>query len=167
MGKIKLVYANCDFDTGESVAIIQTELGQFKGYAFLHEEDWDIRSQFSGCTYAQNRAVIAYFKEKIKIQKTKVKTLKDMITTLEQLIDYDKDCHEARMVRKQYYIEQNKLEKMQEDCKNLQEMNFMMMQERRKVIDSIQEKVETIREKNKAIKERNEMLAAEQEKAED
>lgn len=100
-----------DQESGISTVIIDTDLGVFTGKSTLHEEDRDIKSIFQGCKYAEMRAMIKYGKEKIKLLKIKVKTLEEIINGMEKLNDYDKNCHEARYLRKQYYIKKDILEK--------------------------------------------------------
>lgn len=54
------------YEEGVSCSIIQTDIGNFYGYAFVHPEDEEIASTFVGCEVAEYRATIIYFNEKIR-----------------------------------------------------------------------------------------------------
>lgn len=109
--KWKLKYSNFDEETGISKVIISTSLGDFEGQSYLHEEDRDIMSQFTGCRYAELRAVMKFARAKIRNQQIKVSTLKNLIENLEKINNYDKDAAAARFIRKTYFIEQERLDK--------------------------------------------------------
>ena len=115
----KLKHANFDEISGISTVTIQTELGEFTGKAVLHEEDRDLISNFIGCKYAELRAAAKYGKALIRIQKTKVNTLKNLINNLDLLKDYDVNTKEARFIRKTYYIELKKLNQWKKNLANL------------------------------------------------
>ena len=54
------------YEEGVSCSIIQTDIGNFYGYAFVHPEDKEVASTFVGCEVAEYRATIDYFQEKVR-----------------------------------------------------------------------------------------------------
>ena len=54
------------YEEGVSCSIIQTDIGNFYGYAFVHPEDKEVASTFVGCEVAEYRATIYYFQEKVR-----------------------------------------------------------------------------------------------------
>lgn len=137
---MKLIYSNYDKETGISTATISTPLGRFTATSKLHEEDKDIESNFTGCKYAEARAIAKYGKERIRIQKIKVKTLEDTIKTIENIKNYDKNSLEARMLRKQYFIAQSVLIDWIARVSSLEDKLYSEMQNRKTIIDAIQNK---------------------------
>ena len=53
-------------ESGESIAIIKTKYGDFAGYAKLHPEDFDIKSEFTGCAFAETRAIAKAHRAELK-----------------------------------------------------------------------------------------------------
>jgi len=139
--KWTLVSSNYDAETGISKVIINTELGTFEGTSKLHDEDKDIQSKYTGCRYAEMRAAAKYLKRKIKNQKIKVDTLKNLISNLERLADYDKDVLEARFVRKNYFLELSKYNAMKTMLVKLEETILQNMENYRKEYENFQNKI--------------------------
>lgn len=83
MGKIKLDESYYDEESGYSYVLLRTDLGYFLGEAFLSDEDKDIASRYAGCNYAERRAVIKYYRYKVKLIERKLKNLKYSISLLE------------------------------------------------------------------------------------
>jgi hypothetical protein len=54
------------YEEGVSCSIIQTDIGNYYGYAFVHPEDEEDASSYAGCEIAEYRATIYYFQEKIR-----------------------------------------------------------------------------------------------------
>ena len=143
--KWKILNADFNRETGISKVNILTDLGNFEGKSKLHEEDKDIISNFEGCRYAELRAVVKYIKAKIKNQKIKVNTIKNLIINMEKLYNYAENTPEARFVRKQFYIEQKNLQDLKEILKRLEEKVFNDMQGYR---ESYQHFIEKVNKKN-------------------
>jgi hypothetical protein len=137
---MKLISSNYDKETGISTATISTPLGNFTGITKLHEEDKDIESNFTGCKYAEARAIAKYAKAHIKNLKLQIKTLENTIKVLESLKDYNKNSVEARAVRKQYFILQANLVDWIARVDSLEEKLYSEMQNRKQIINAIKEK---------------------------
>ena len=139
--KWKIKEASFNEDTGISYVEIETELGNFSGKSYLHEEDKDIASHFEGCRYAELRALIKYIKAHIRKQQIKVDTINNIINNMEQLKDYDPDNHEARFIRKQYYLELAKCNKLKEILSTIEERLITDMKGYRKLHEEYMEKI--------------------------
>ena len=149
--RYKLLYSNFNKETGTSKVIIRTPLGDFEGHTKIHKEDQDIQSIFQGCRYAEIRAIIKYYKEKLKIQKNKIITLEQIIKGMEKLNNYNKNSLEARYLRKQYYIQKSIFKKYQKEIENSENDLLNVMQNYRKdyekFIEKISKEKESIEEK--------------------
>ena len=65
---------------GDACCIIKTNIGKFEGDAiFNYKEEKGKPSEWVGCSIAENRALIAYTKEKIRLKKAEIKGLKRFI----------------------------------------------------------------------------------------
>lgn len=76
-----LAEAKFDEETGNSYAIINTELGQFVGSANCSPEDVDYCSKFFGCGLAELRANIKYWRLKRTCAKAKYRAIEEAINT--------------------------------------------------------------------------------------
>lgn len=148
--KYKLKYSNFNKENGLSSIIISTNLGNFEGKCQLHEEDKDIQSEFFGCNIAEARAIIKYLKEKIKLLKSNIKTIKVIISNLENSKEYNKNSIEARTLRKQYFICNDKLKKEKENIENLKQKIYFSINNYRQSRNNFIKKIE----EKKSIKEK-------------
>lgn len=101
--KIRVMYANYNEKTGESIVTIATDLGQFTGHSKLAEEDKDIASRYAGCEFAERRAHIKYWKAQKFIYMQRLKALEDLEKNLKGRADYDPYCTECRKIRRAIY----------------------------------------------------------------
>lgn len=111
--KYDLIYDNYDKETGISTVIINTSLGEFDGYAFLHELDRDYGSRFVGCEYAELRAVNKFLKEENRIYAICIKyaqKLRAMVKDKEdkKLIKSEIDCLVEKMKTNKKQIKENR-----------------------------------------------------------
>ena len=139
--KWKIAEAFFDEQSGISHVEISTELGNFKGVSYLHEDDKDIASHFEGCRYAELRALTKYLKAKIRNQKIKVDTIKNLITNMEHLYNYAENTPEARFVRKQYFLELQRYNNLKEILNKIQERLLNDMKGYRKLHEEYMEKI--------------------------
>ena len=116
----KVIESTYDTDGFSYVEIKTPKDGWSCGCAQLHPDDKDIESEFFGCSLAESRAVKYYYMDKIREKKKEIKVLENLIKSLEQLKDYNKNCHEARFIRKTYYIKQKELKQLQTIVENIE-----------------------------------------------
>lgn len=65
---------------GDACCIIKTNIGKFEGDAiFNYKEEKGKPSEWVGCSIAENRALIAYTKEKVRLKKAEIKGLERFI----------------------------------------------------------------------------------------
>jgi hypothetical protein len=101
--KNKLLVADFNKETGESIVIISNKHGEFTGFAHMHPEDAPYISNLVGCRYAEARAHIACIQHQKNILNHKIKALQDFEKTIMYMKDYNKDSLEARQLRKRIY----------------------------------------------------------------
>lgn len=79
MKNVKKVITH-DAEFGNSLAVLYTSIGTFKGFSvFNHREEKGQPSKWVGCSIAENRALIAYTKEKVRLKRAEIKGLKRFI----------------------------------------------------------------------------------------
>lgn len=118
---VKIIYSEYDKETGISYVKIMTELGEFNGLAKLHPEDEPIASNYAGCRYAEQRAILQYLKAKKKILVSQVKALQNCENAIVSTKGYNEKSIEAKAFRKQKYLlikKKNNLEKSIESLHN-------------------------------------------------
>ena len=138
--KIQISTISSDFnpETGISKTVIMTDLGSFDGYAKLHPDDAKYVSNYAGCRYAEERAVIKYVKMKIKVINAQLEVLKNISNELRNK-KYYKENNGTKLLEKNIYI----LEDDKAYLKN--------------VVSSITERLKTeFIERDKLLKEREE-----------
>lgn len=139
--KYKLLEAVYDNAFGNSYVTIGTDLGEFNGFCKLHEEDKDIESNFFGCKIAEMRAICKYGKAKSQRLKIKIDTLKSIIEGMEKINNYEKNSVEARYIRKQYFILEERYNRWQVSIKNLEDGIYYTMKNYRKEKEKLIEKI--------------------------
>lgn len=79
---IELIKSNYDEQDGISYVKIKTNIGNFEGYAFLHDDDKENASKYFGCRIAESRATIDYLKKKIYILNLELDELNNIISDM-------------------------------------------------------------------------------------
>lgn len=134
--KIKLIESWYDENDGLSYAKINTDYGEFEGWAQLHEEDNEIASRYAGCQYAEQRAVLKYMKHRIKILAFQIKALINCQNQFEGKVACNRNSVESRTLRKQIFILQAEMKDWQSRYDSLQEKLLKDMSERKTIIDN-------------------------------
>lgn len=91
--KTKFIEADYDREAGIASVILENELGESTGYAFLNPEDKEYESELVGCTIAELRAKQAIYVLRInnlKQQKLGVIRLTNMLTQTREIAECDK-----------------------------------------------------------------------------
>ena len=135
--KIKLIDSWYNEEDGISYAKINTDYGEFEGYAQLHEEDKEIASRYAGCQYAETRAVLRYMKYRIKILAYQIKALINCQKQMEGRAAYNPQSVEGRALRKQIYVLQAELKDWQSKYNSLHEKLYFSMDNRQKIVEKM------------------------------
>lgn len=135
--KIKLIDSYYNAENGVSYAKINTDYGEFEGYAILHDEDKEIASRYAGCQYAETRAVLKYMKNRIKILAYQIKALINCQKQMERRASYNPNSVESRALRKQIYILQAERKDWQSKYNSLHEKLYFAMDNRQKVVEKM------------------------------
>lgn len=121
---------------GYSYVIISTPLGDFKGEAFLNKEDIQYESTYFGCTLAEERALVKYWKVQLTNAKIALRTLKNLEKVFVSLKDFNSKSREFCQLRKQIHIKEKEIEKllyeldiMKTELKNLPTARFKYIQD--------------------------------------
>lgn len=86
--KRKILKEHSNFATGSSVFSFQNKYGKFCGWAWCNPEDMEHYSQYAGTRYAEIRAMEQYALFRLKQEKIKLQTIKNLLKDIE----YDKKC---------------------------------------------------------------------------
>lgn len=132
--KIQLIDSWYNEEDGVSYAKINTDYGEFEGYAQLHDEDREIASRYAGCQYAETRAVLKYMKHRIKILAYQIKALINCQKQIEGRAAYNPQSVEGRALRKQIYILQAERKDWQSKYNSLHEKLYFAMDNRQKIV---------------------------------
>ena len=133
--KFKLIESHYYEKDGTSYAKINTDYGEFEGWAHLHEEDRDIASRYAGCQYAETRAVLKYMKHRIKILAWQIQALNNCQNQIKGRVAYNPNSVESRALRKQIFILQNEKKDWQSRYNSLQERLLNDMNNRKTIIE--------------------------------
>jgi hypothetical protein len=86
--KSKIIFEKSNEKSGISVVGIQNKYGKFFGYSSCSPDDMKNFSQFSGCRYAELRAYKEFAKFRLKQEKVKLETIKNLIKDINYSVDY-------------------------------------------------------------------------------
>lgn len=97
---MKFINSFADKITRLSEVIVEHKGKQFEGFADCHpEDDW---SEFTGCKFAELRAIRKALKYEYKIEKTKVDEIKKFISAVEQYKNFNNEDGSAKAMYRQY-----------------------------------------------------------------
>lgn len=145
--KYKLIDSSFNEKNGISYVKIKTKLGIFEGTAKRHPEDTDIQSNFFGCKLAELRAIKKFFLKNRKEIKNKQLFLENLINNLQLLKNYNHNSVEARFVRKQYFIFQKELQKIDKETLFLDIQIKTLSNNYRETLNNVYKKIEENRRK--------------------
>lgn len=145
--KYKLIDSSFNEKNGVSYVKIKTKLGIFEGIAKRHPKDMDIQSNFFGCKLAELRAIKKCFLKNKKEIKNKQLFLENLINNLQLLKNYNHNSVEARFVRKQYFILQKELQKIDKEILFLDIQIKTLSNNYRETLNNVYKKIEENRRK--------------------
>ena len=145
--KYKLIDSSFNKKNGVSHVKIKTKLGIFEGTAKRHQEDMDIQSSFFGCKLAELRAIKKCFLKNKKEIKNKQLFLENLISNLQLLKNYNHNSVETRFIRKQYFILQKELQKIDKEILFLDIQIKTLSNNYRETLDAVYKKIEENRRK--------------------
>lgn len=145
--KYKLIDSSFNEKNGVSYVKIKTKLGIFEGIAKRHPKDMDIQSNFFGCKLAELRAIKKYFLKNKKEIKNKQLFLENLISNLQLLKNYNHNSVETRFIRKQYFILQKELQKIDKEILFLDIQIKTLSNNYRETLDAVYKKIEENRRK--------------------
>lgn len=98
---IKLIESNYDRESGCSYVKIETELGNFEGYAWLNDdEDKDIESAYFGCELAESRALLMHYSRKRELLGHRLDALYRFRTDLKKNPQYNGESFEVEILNR-------------------------------------------------------------------
>lgn len=145
--KYKLIDSSFNEKNGISYVKIKTKLGIFEGTAKRHPKDIDIQSNFFGCKLAELRAIKKFFLKNKKEIKNKQLFLENLISNLQLLKNYNHNNTETRFIRKQYFILQKELQKIDKEILYLDIQIKTLSNNYRETLDTVYKKIEENRRK--------------------
>ena len=145
--KYKLIDSSFNEKNGVSYVKIKTKLGIFEGIAKRHPKDMDIQSNFFGCKLAELKAIKKCFLKNKKEIKNKQLFLENLISNLQLLKNYNHNSVETRFIRKQYFILQKELQKIDKEILFLDIQIKTLSNNYRETLDAVYKKIEENRRK--------------------
>lgn len=126
-------------ETGESIATIRTKYGDFVGYAKVHPEDSDIESEFTGCAFAETRAIAKAHKVELKEKRIKLKAYIDLEKEVKQMKGYNPHSVESRRLRRKIYELDKEIKEKADILKNLHSKIIEDSERKRKTLQHLEE----------------------------
>lgn len=87
--------------TGKSTSVIKYKKKKYYGYAWLHPEDTDKASKYTGCRYAEMRAEIRALRMEYKQEKKACEECRNFVKACSQYKNFDKESLTAKAVYRQ------------------------------------------------------------------
>lgn len=110
--KFKFGYSYFDRDSGVSMVTIYTPVGKFTGKAHCHS--LDVKSEFTGCRYAEYRARIKAMKELRKLTRERLVAVENLYKEMESCKGFNPKSIEARHTRRFKYELIHKCDRLNE-----------------------------------------------------
>lgn len=86
---------------GKSISVIKHKKKKYYGYAWIHPEDKEIASKYTGCRYAEMRAEIKALKAEHKREKAACEECRKFVKACSQYKNFDKDSPTAKAMYRQ------------------------------------------------------------------
>lgn len=86
---------------GKSISVVKHRKKQYYGYAWIHPEDKEIASKYTGCRYAEMRAEIKALKAEHKKEKAACEECRKFVKACSQYKNFDKDSSTAKAMYRQ------------------------------------------------------------------
>ena len=145
---LKLTQADYDKESGISYVTIQTDLGNFYGYAFLNkEEDADIASAYFGCELAEMDATLQYYNHKRFLLAQGLEALYRFRVDLKRNPQYNSESFEFELLEKRITQKENQKRLYDVMIKNLKNAIKVRPEQRIENIKLINKTLENIKEK--------------------
>lgn len=121
MRKIKFMSSSFNKETGISEVVVQNKYGMFKGYSKLHPDDIPFASQYTGCNFAEQRAVIKAMKAELKFLKAHYEGYLDATLALsDSWVDKENNkCSRWLAIQSQYLM--SEIMKLEQEIKSAKE----------------------------------------------
>ncbi len=111
--KHKIVKSDFDAKTGVSFVTIQTPKGHFTGYSKLRKVDEPFGSRYTGCRYAEIKAIIKSIKVEIKELKNEYRAFDNFYKQLHSSKKNNPENYESYQIRKHICELNSKIRKME------------------------------------------------------
>ena len=98
---MKLIESYFNPTLGKSISVVKHKKKQYHGYAWVHPEDEEIASKYTGCRYAEMRAEIKALKHEYKKEKQSCEECRKFVKACSQYKNFDKDSSTAKAMYRQ------------------------------------------------------------------
>jgi hypothetical protein len=98
---MKFISSSYDPEKGTSSVVMQHLGKKFEGTAKIHPDEFERKSEFAGCNYAEIRATIKALKYERQIAKNKSDEALDFVKSCEGYSKFDKDSPSAKAMYRQ------------------------------------------------------------------
>ena len=98
---MQLINSGFNEGTGKSTSVVKHKKRKYYGYAWLHPEDKEIASKYTGCRYAEMRAEIKALKDEYKKEKKACEECRKFVKACSQYKNFDKESLTAKVMFRQ------------------------------------------------------------------
>ena len=98
---MKLIESSFNPTLGKSIAVVKYKKRKYYGYAWIHPEDKEKASKYTGCRYAEIRAEIKALKREYKEEKYLCEECRKFVKACSQYKNFDKESPTAKVMFRQ------------------------------------------------------------------
>ena len=98
---MKLIESYFNEALGKSISVVRHKKIKYHGFAWVHPEDKEIASKYTGCRYAEMRAEIKALKHEYKKEKQSCEECKKFVKACSQYKNFDKESPTAKAMYRQ------------------------------------------------------------------
>ena len=139
MAKLKTKHMSFDYDTGKAVFAYEYDNHIFEGTAKCHEDDSDFGSELVGLKYAETRALIKYFKFRLRDCSLVLKTLNNLYRNMSTSSDFNIHSKVTKKLTSRIKEVESQIESFEYHIKELTERMKVDMDNRTKMYEKIRE----------------------------
>ena len=145
---MKFISSFYDNESGESTVILQHLGKKFVGHSKIHPDEFDKRSEFAGCSYADMRASIQGLKYERRLLKEEVNTIDKFIKACECYNNFDPESPTAKVLYRQRNQKNKRIEKINEHIAWIERILKDRIINRDKFLKKVEEKKTLSNEEN-------------------
>ena len=137
---MKFISSSYNTETGESSVTMQHLGKKFTGTAKIHPDEFDKKSEFAGCSYAETRATIQALKYERSLAKQKADEAIDFVKSVEGYAKFDKNSPSSKAIYRQLNQRIKRVNDLADEINDLYKALEMSIKRREIILNAISAK---------------------------